>query len=135
MSGAVSGKKVVTDQNGRYIFRNVGGDALHLRVEKEGFEPKEVMAYRSRPTTLSSGVRMNFFEDIQNTPGNILIGHRWPNEVRSILNKITVVHDLLYIDARGLPNSPGNHIGWYGDGIVYALLDTNETTFRVVTCP
>ena len=132
MSGSASGKRVVTDQSGRYIFRNVGGDALRLRVEKEGFEPKEVMVYRSRPTTLSSGVRTNFFKDIQNTPGNILIGHRWPDEARRVLSKVTVVHDLLYIDARGLPNSLGNLTGWYGDGIVWALKNTNELTFRVI---
>ena len=132
MSGSVSGKRVVTDQSGRYLFRNVGGDALRLRVEKTGFEPKEVLVYRSRPTTLASGVRTNFPGDIQNTPGNILIGHRWPDEARRALSKITVVHDLLYIDARGLPNPLGNATGYYNDGIVRALRNTNEITFRVV---
>ena len=131
LSGSVSGKKVVTDQNGQYIFRNVGGDALRLRVEKEGFEPKEVMAYRSRPTTLASGVRTNFPGDVQNTPGNILVGHRWPDEARRVLNKVTVVHDLLYVDARGLPN-PLEKTGTYSVGIIWALKYFNETTFQVL---
>ena len=132
LSGSVSGKRIVTDQNGRYLFRNVGGDALHLRVEKAGFEPKEVLVYRSRPTTLSSGVRTNFPGDIQNTPGNILIGHRWPDEARRALNKITVVHDLLYVDASGLPNPLEISKGAYGAGIVWVIRKVNETTFRVL---
>ena len=133
LSGSVSGKRIVTDQNGRYLFRNVGGDVLRLRVEKEGFEPKEVLVHRSRPTALSSGVRTNFPEDVQNIPGNILIGHRWPDEARRVLSKITVVYDLLYIDTRGLPNSLKRNIrGQYGHGIVRVLRNTNETTFRVL---
>ena len=131
LSGSVSGKKVVTDQNGQYIFRNVGGDALHLRVEKEGFEPKEVMAYRSRPTTLASGAKTNFPGDIQNTPGNILVGHRWPDTARRALNKLTVVHDLLYIDARGSPN-PIEGQGRYGDGIIWVFEYYNEITFQAL---
>ena len=132
MSGSVSGKRVATDQNGRYIFRNVGEDTLRLRVEKEGFESKEVVVYRSHPTTLSNGVKANFPGDIQNTPGNILIGHRWPDEARRVLNKVTVVHDLLYIDARGLPNPRGDWKGQYNDGIVWVFEYINETTFRVL---
>ena len=143
MSGLVSGKSVATDQNGRYIFRNIGGDSLLLRVEKEGFEPKEVMVHRSRPTTLSSGVRTNFPGDIQNTPGNILVGHRWPAVARLVLNKVTVVHDLLYIDARGLLNAPiyrkvtgipypVEFSGLYSDGIIWVFKYINETTFRVL---
>ena len=132
LSGSVSGKKVVTDQSGQYIFRNIGGDVLRLRVEKEGFEPKEVMVYRSRPTTLVSGVRTNFPGDIQNTPGNILVGHRWPDVARRVLSKVTVVHDLLYIDARELSNPTGNQKGWYGDGIIWVFEYINETTFQIL---
>ena len=127
MSGSVSGKRVITDQDGRYIFRNTRGDSLLLRVEKEGFESKEVMVYRSRPTTLSSGVRTNFPGDIQNTPGNILVGHRWPDEARRLLDSMTVVPDLLYVDARGLPN-PLKTDGRYGDGVVWIF--KAESAFR-----
>ena len=132
MSGSVSGKRIVTDQSGRYLFHNVRGDVLHLRVEKEGFEPKEVLVYRSRPTTLSSGVRTNFPGDIQNTPGTILVGHRWPDEARRVLSKVTVVHDLLYVDARGLPTEGALGTGRYSTGIVWVLENTNELTFRVI---
>ncbi len=134
LSGPVSGKRIITDRDGRYIFRNVGGEALHLRVEKEGFEPKEVLVHRSRPTTLANGVKMNFPKDVQNTPGNILVGHRWPDTARKVLSKVTVVHDLLYVDAREL-STPMRSGGWYGDGIVWtlwALKDFNELTFRVI---
>ena len=130
LSGSVSGKKVTTDQNGQYIFHNFGGDALHLRVEKEGFEPKEVLVYRSRPTTLANGVRGNFPRDIQNTPGNILVGHRWPDAARRVLSKVTVVHDLLYIDARGLSNPIGSQ-ALYSVGIIWVFTYYNETNFQV----
>ena len=132
MSGSVSGTSVVTDYSGRYTFRNVGGDTLHLRVEKEGFEPKEVLVHRSRPTTLASGVRTNFPGDIQNTPGNILVGHRWPDDARRVLDKVIVVHDLLYVDARGLPNPLGIKKGAYSDGVVWVIRNTNEITFRIL---
>ena len=131
MSGSVSGKRVATDQNGRYIFRNVGGDALRLRVEKEGFEPKEVLAYRSRPTTLASGAKTNFPGDIQNTPGNILVGYRWPDAARRMLSKVKVVHDLLYIDAIGLSEPRGGQ-AYYSDGIIWVFAYYSETNFQVV---
>ena len=131
LSGSVSGKRAVTDQSGRYIFRNVGGDALRLRVEKEGFEPKEVLAYRSRPTTLASGAKTNFPGDIQNTPGNILVGYRWPDAARRMLSKVKVVHDLLYIDAIGLSDPRGSQ-AYYSDGIIWVFAYYSETNFQVV---
>ena len=107
MSGSVSGKKVITNQSGQYIFRNVGGDELRLRVEKNGFEPKEVIVYRHRPTTIE-GRTSDYHGDPQNTPGNILIGLAWPEEVRTILRQTVVVHDLLYIK-RSLGANTGGH--------------------------
>lgn len=133
MSGAVSEKRVVTGQNGQYIFRNVGENSLLLRVEKNGFEPKEVIVHRSQPTTLSNGVRTNFAGDPQNTPGNILIGHQWPGEARPLLNKVKVVPDLLYVDARGSLNIPPHPLsGLYGDGVVYMLNINTEEHFRQI---
>ena len=115
-SGSKFGKKVITDQDGQYIFPNIEGDELHLRVEKSGFEPKEVIVYRFAPTVLSNGMKSNFPGDPQHTPGNILIGHRWPDEVRFILQQTLVIHDLLYIDG----GSPTSRLvgGFYRSGVV-----------------
>ena len=98
MSGSRSGEQVITNQGGQYIFPNFQGDELHLRVEKEHFEPKEVIVHRSRKTILANGDTPNFIADYRNAPRSIQIGHHWPDEIRSILQQITVVHDLLYYE-------------------------------------
>ena len=98
MSGPRSGEQVTTNQGGQYIFPNVQGNELHLRAEKEYFEPKEVIVHRSRKTILANGDIPNFNAYYRNAPRSIQIGHRWPDEIRSILQQITVVHDLLYYD-------------------------------------
>ena len=102
MAGSGVGEKSITDQGGQYVFPNIEGDELHLLVEKERFEPKEVIVHRSRATVLPNGIVPNFKEDPQKTPGTILIGHAWPGSSRSILEQIVVVHDLLYVDAGAL---------------------------------
>ena len=114
MSGPRSGESVTTNQNGQYIFSNVEGDELHLLVEKEHFEPKEVIVHRSRPTSLPSGITLNYWEDPQKIPGNILMGQAWPEEVRFILQQTLVVHDLLYIEA----TFGGEIAGGFGSGVV-----------------
>ena len=109
-----SGKKTATNKEGRYIFRNIQEDSLHLRVEKSDFEPKEVLVYRSRPTALVRNgdvVEINYERGIQKNPGTILIGHRWSNEVRFIFEQTVVMPDLLYI------RHPINQGGFYIRGI------------------
>ena len=71
---------------------------LHLRAEKQGFEPKEVIVRHSSETTLLDGSvpGMSFYS--QKKPGGILIGHRWPDEVRFIFKETLVVPDLLHIE-------------------------------------
>ena len=98
MSGTRAGESTVTDTEGYYLFKN-SADELHLRTEKDGYEPKEVIVHRSRPTILANGDKPNHSEDPQENPGNILIGHRWPDEVRFILEETLLVQDLLYIVA------------------------------------
>ena len=87
-SGPRAGESVATNPSGYYRFPNVKGDELHLRVEKEHFEPKEVRVHRSRPTILANGDVRITQGDPQQHPGNILMGHRWPDEVRFILEEI-----------------------------------------------
>ena len=130
MSGPRSGESVVTNPSGYYRFPNVEGVELHLRVEKEHFEPKEVIVHRSRPTILANGDVPNYTEGPQQTPGNILIGQRWPDEVRFIFEDTLVVHDLLYVEGGRLPK--GTDLGgYYSRGIVviysYQYADWEDT--------
>ena len=97
VSGPRTGESVVTDQGGYYHFREVEGDDLHLLVEMEHFEPKEAIVHRSRPTTLPDRTPIPYQDDAQNTPGTILIGMRWPDEVRFILEEVYLVPDLLFM--------------------------------------
>lgn len=55
VSGQQSGTRVITTSTGQYTFPSVAGNELHIRVEKGGFEPKEVTVHRTQPTTLSDG--------------------------------------------------------------------------------
>ena len=116
-SGPRVGESVTTNPSGYYRFPNVSEDELHLRVEKEHFEPKEVRVHRSRPTILANGDVPNYTRGPQQHPGNILIGHRWPDEVRIILEEILVVHDLLYVEGGRLPE--GTDLGgFYSLGVI-----------------
>ncbi|MYA98385.1 carboxypeptidase regulatory-like domain-containing protein [Candidatus Poribacteria bacterium] len=115
MSGPRFGECVATDQHGQYVFPGVSTDKLRLLVEKQGFEPKEVIVHRNRPTTLSNGISPNFHGDPQKTPGNILIGRAWPDEVRFIFKETQVVLDLLYIEG-GVPSEDIG--GFYGAGMI-----------------
>ncbi len=111
VSGERAGEWSVTDENGDYRFSDPTKETLqlHLRAEKEGFEPKEVIVHRSQPTeTLAGGVHFSHrWEKPQNTPGTILIGHRWPDKVRFILEETALPHDLLLLIVDDLPNYAG----------------------------
>ena len=121
LSGTRSGEQVTTDENGQYRFPDVEEDELHLRVEKQHFETKEVVVHRSEQTVLPGGIVPNYMNDPQKTPGNILMGQRWPDEVRFILEQVLVVHDLLYMEARITMNAAG----FYESGVV--VVDSNKT--------
>ena len=118
MSGSRAGESVITDDNsGYYHFPNVRGDELHLRVEKEHFEPKEVIVHRSHPTILANGDVLNYPEDVQQNPGSILMGQSWPDEVRFLFEETLVVHDLLYAEG-GAPPVGENIGGFYSRGVI-----------------
>ena len=100
--GPRAGEQVVTDEGGYYLFPNVAGDNLYLRVERAYLEPKEVIAYRSSPTELQRLRPNEVFnaeyqnrEGLDNVPGMILVGIRWPDAVRFILEDEPLPHDVL----------------------------------------
>ena len=113
--GPRAGESTVTDLNGRYRFLNIPGDFLYLRTDRPRYEPKEVIVYRSQPTALADGSVPNYRKDPQRQPGNILIGHVWPYEVRFILEETLLPYDLLYIE---YGTSDVGFGGWYNSGLV-----------------
>lgn len=120
MSGKRSGESAITNQDGQYIFRDVQEDELHLLVEKEHFEPKEVIVHRSRQTILANGnVPNHVGNNPQKIPGNILIGQVWPEPIRPLLQQQPVVSDPLFIIA-DLRRKSG---GFYDSGVV--VVDKN----------
>ena len=102
-SGPRAGEQFLTDGEGRYIFRDIDSDALHLRAEKDGLEPKEVIVHRSERTTLSDGTFFDVKGDPQNNPGCILMGYRWDDQVRFILEETALLPDLLLLLVDELP--------------------------------
>ncbi len=119
LSGERAGEQSITDENGNYRFADSSREirSLRLQAEKEGFEPKEIIVHRSRPTeTIDDGVRFSLAErKPQETPGAILIGHEWPDKVRFILEETALPHDLILVRVDDLP---GTVRGSYEDGVV-----------------
>ncbi len=123
MSGPRAGSSIVTDRNGRYLFLNIPDDSLHLGTHRRHFEPKEVIVHRSSPTILANGDAPNYWMDPQKQPGNILIGQRWPDEVRFIFDETLLPYDLLYVEHGVDPW--GTAAGEYrGGGFVVAFSDS-----------
>ena len=102
-SGPRSGERFLTNREGRYVFRDIDRDEVRLRAEKEGLEPKEVIVHRSERTTLADGSFFDVDGDPQNNPGNILVGYRWDDRVRFILEETALLPDLLLLLVDELP--------------------------------
>ena len=91
------GDEVQTNHNGRYTFPEVDGDELHIRLEKDGHEPKEVIVHRMRRTTLRDDRLSLEYGGPQDQPGKVLIGAAWPEYANQIMEKMPVVADLLML--------------------------------------
>lgn len=127
VDGPRAGESIVTDRNGRYLFPNVAGDSLHLRVHRPHFEPKEAIVHRSQPLRLTEGSVPNYRTDIQKQPGSILIGLSWPDEVRFILEGTLLPYDLLYVSVRESP-----YAGHYSEGMAVTREDLGHTYLHTV---
>ncbi|MDE0327264.1 MAG: hypothetical protein OXN27_25335 [Candidatus Poribacteria bacterium] len=101
-SGLRTGEQAITDQDGYYRFPNAGNE-MYLRVERADLEPKEVIVYRNRPTILQypKGVMIERSFDPEKTPGTVLMGQRWPDAIRFILEKEPLPNNLLYVKGDG----------------------------------
>ena len=110
IAGPRSGERAQTNHNGRYTFPEVDGEELHIRLEKDGHEPKEVIVHRTRATTLQDRLPLEYGGP-QDKPGTVLIGIVWPEYAKQIMEKMPVVADLLMIIV------PGGR-GQYGQGFI-----------------
>ena len=118
--GPRRGEQVTTNKGGYYLFPNVAGDNLYLRVERAYLEPKEVVVYRTRrtgpqrlrPNEVLHTARQNL-ERQENAPGIILVGLRWPDAVRFIIENELLPHDLTCTIG---VESPPTRAGSYGGG-------------------
>ena len=96
IAGPRSGDEVQTNHNGRYTFPEVDGDELHIRLEKDGHEPKEVIVHRMRGTTLRDDRFPLEYGGPQDQPGKVLVGAAWPEYANQIMEKMPVVAGLTY---------------------------------------
>ncbi len=99
--GAREGEYTITDAGGYYLFPNIAGDEIYLRVEQEYIETKDVIVHRFHHTTLQEIPPNRVFDPSyyehtpQNIPGMILVGMPWPLEVRFLLDEIPLPHELI----------------------------------------
>ncbi|MYA72625.1 hypothetical protein F4009_14885 [Candidatus Poribacteria bacterium] len=114
-AGPRAGEQVTTDQGGYYLFPNSSGDELYLRVEKEHFEAKEVIAHRARPTVSQrpTGPALSR-SGVWNTPGTVVIGRQWPDAIRFIFEETLLPNDVLFVRDDGY-RSPNE----FGEGRYY----------------
>ncbi len=140
-NGPRTGEQVVTDEGGYYLFEDVAGNELHLRVERQYLEPKEVIVSRSRPTALQHLRPNEVFnaayqerEGLGNAPGVILMGLRWPDAVRFILESEKLPYDLLYRMADQSSDSAWVPGGAYG-GLVIRVYPPFKTGVKFITVP
>ena len=133
ISGERAGEQSITDEQGNYRFSDPAGETLqlHLRTEKEGYEPKEVIVHRNeRTTTLADGVAFNRDRlDPQKNPGTIFMGHEWPDEVRFILEKTLLPHDLLLIRTDELGE---NYSGLYAGQVGMVMVVNSDCLFKTI---
>ncbi len=135
--GPRAGERVVTNEGGYFLFRDVPGNELYLRVERQYLEPKEVIAFRNRPTMLQQLRPNEVFnaayqerEGLSNAPGVILMGLRWPNAVRFILETEKLPYGLLYGIGDRSPDPVLARGGFYG-GLHIALYHSSEDKGRL----
>ena len=96
VTGERAGESVDTKHDGRYTFPEFDGDEIHIRLEKDGYEPKKAIVHRSRPTTLTDRVPLGY-DGPQDTPGTVLISMEWPDYIRPAMLRMQIPPDLILI--------------------------------------
>ena len=110
VSGPRAGERVETSQRGIYVFPEVEEDELHIRLEKEKYETKEVIVHRRRATTLTDRIPLEYGGP-QDTRGTVLIGLEWSEYSKQVMDTMSVVADLLLIKT-GTETRYGGSYGW-----------------------
>lgn len=139
-AGARVDEQVTTDQGGYYLFPSVTGDELYLRVEKEHFEPKEIIVHRTRPTVSQkpTGPILDRI-DPWHTPGTVVMGQRWPDAIRFIFEETALPNDVLFVRDDGYRSLLDSSIGRYSSsghlsgivGISAGRIRTNDILLMV----
>ena len=114
VAGPRSGLRVPTDRDGQYVIPDFDGDELHIRLEKSGYETKEVIVHRMRPTEVLGQGPLGYLGP-QQAPGTVLVGLEWPPEIKDIMRQMPIVPDLLLV-LYG-PSFPDG-INLFGSGVV-----------------
>ncbi len=128
VSGDRTGEKVMTNTNGQYQFPDFRGHKVHIRVEASCYETKEAIVYRSRATRLPTGPIPTFRgNDPQRNPGVVVLGAQWPDTVREILERVTVMPDVLL----AFCEVPWGTAGFYSDGIVLMRVNSYTTSLTI----
>ena len=126
VAGPRSGLRVPTDRDGQYVIPDFDGDEIHIRLEKSGYETKEVIVHRMRPTEVLGQGPLGY-RGPQETPGTVLIGLEWPPEIKDIMRQMPVVPDLLLVLFK-----PGIPFNGFGGGVVGVNNRSNLSNMRVL---
>ena len=134
LEGSLSGSSFTTDSEGRYRIPKLVGDSVRVRVEADGFQTKEATVHRSDPTFPPGDDRYRdrpgSVGDVQNAPGNILIGLPWPSEFKFVQEGnrgfmhlfgrlvIEVDSDLLLVHGLWSEDASGCNYAWGGGLII-----------------
>ncbi len=113
VSGPRAGERVMADEDGKYIFPEVEEaveDRLHIKLEKARHETKEVIVRWRRATTLANDTLPLEYGGPQDTPGTVLIGLKWQEYAKQVMDTMLVVADLLLLES-GTQTASGSY-GW-----------------------
>ena len=113
--GSRAGERVSSDGMGKYLIPEFDGEEILLRVEASGFELKEVVVSRTRPTTLTDRMPLGYLRGPQENPGTILIGLKWPSVIKDIIQRSPVVPDLLMLQ------EPAGPLNYYDSGLIQVI--------------
>ncbi len=131
-NGTRAGEQALTNEGGYFLFKNIAEDQLYLRTEKVYLEPKEVIVYRSRPTELQHvGANRVFAGHHTQEPGAIVMGLRWPDAMRFILENETLPHDVVLVHALRQPHHELEKVGGEYENMVITMFNPPETRGRL----
>lgn len=109
-SGMHAGEQVLTDANGHFRFAGITDSNLYLHIEKAYLEPKEAFVSNAETT---------------------LVGLRYPDPVRFVLEHETLPDEVLLIETYRRPDQVALAIGgMYKDGVII-IINHDQQRYRI----